>query len=230
MTPRALRAALLIALGLSAGCAATSPRLDVSDPSIQARMAVMALLREDFEAARPRLLHLASQCESGEHGRRAVLLLAAAELDTQNEAGSPATAAQLARSYLLLPDAPIQETVLARALYRLAADQGGLDSPGRGPTVAPRFDECGASPELEFRPLPETPAETGADRMRTLEARVAAQSDSLATMTALSDSLAMVRTAAEASRQRVTELEQELHRITQLLTSGAERHSGSDRE
>jgi hypothetical protein len=162
-----------------------------------------------------------------------VLLLAAAELDTGNEAGSPRAALQLARSYLLLPNAPPEEVVLARSLYRLAADLGGLtetappdslatESPPRGPFVAPRFDGCESTPELAFRPLPATSAETLADRERAFETSLAARSDSLA---ARSDSLATLRSALSASRRRVAELESELARITHLLTSGAERHS-----
>jgi hypothetical protein len=199
-------------------------------------MAVMALLREDFAAARPTLLELAGRCRTGEHGRRAVLLLAAAELDTGNEAGSPQTALQLARSYLLLPNAPREEVVLARSLYRLAADLGGLeetaqasDSLRLGPYVAPRFEGCESIPELTYRPLPATTAQTLADRERALETSLAARSDSLAarshSLAARSDSLAVLRNALSASRQRVTELESELDRITQLLTTGAERHT-----
>ena len=189
-------------------------------------MAVTALMNEDFESARPHLMALASQCQAGEHGRRAVLMLAASELDPGNGSGSPATAAELARGYLLLPDAPREEIVLARALYRVAADLGGLEettaaaeSTGAGLAIAPRFNACGEAPQLRFRNLPTTSDETLAARMQALEARLGAKSDSLAA----------ARTSAEASSQRVAELEQELERITQLLTSGAERLGASDR-
>jgi hypothetical protein len=226
MSPRAFSATLCAALILAGGCVPRSQPLDVRDPSVQSRMAVMALLREDFASARPTLLELAGRCRSGEHGRRAVLLLAAAELDTGNENGSPHTALQLSRSFLLLPDAPREEVVLARSLYRLAADLGGLedvapadDSLTVGPYVAPRFDGCDSTPELAYRPLPATTVETLADRERALESSIAARSDSLATL----------RGALSSSQRRVTELESELARITQLLTTGAERQSASVR-
>jgi hypothetical protein len=204
------------------GCAARSTIVDPSDPAVQARIAVMALSREDFDAARPRLLDLAAQCRSGQHGRRAVLLLAAAELDPANESGSPSAALHLARGYLLLPNAPRDEIVLARTLYRVAAELGGLDegsaaagsSPGV-PVIAPRFDGCDGDAELAFRPLPSTSSETLADRVHGLEATIEAQSDSL--------------TQLDATRARVTALEQELERITQLLTSGSERHGATQR-
>ncbi len=227
MSVRASAVTLLAALTSAAGCLTPiSSRVGVQDPAIQSSMAVMALEREDFASARPPRLELVGRCQSGEYGRRAVLLLAAAELDTGNEAGSPQAALQLARSYLLLPDAPPEEVVVARALYRMAADLGGSveapatsDSAPRGFHVAPRFDECDSVPDLMFRPLPSTSAETMAERERALEATVAARADSL---TALKSALA-------ASDHRVTELQSELDRITQLLTSGAERH-GVDRQ
>jgi hypothetical protein len=222
MSARAPSAALLAVLILAGGCVPRSRRIDARDPSVQSRMAVMALAREDYASARPTLLDLAGRCQSGEHGRRAVLLLAAAELDTGNEVGSPRAALQLARSYLLLPNAPREEVVLARSLYRLAADLGGLeetaptaDSLQTGPYVAPRFDGCESAPALTFRPLPATSSETRADRERALATSLAARADSLAAL----------RNELSASRERVTELEAELARITQLLTSGAERHS-----
>jgi hypothetical protein len=216
MSARALSATLLVVLVMAAGCVPRSQRVDVRDPAVQSRMAVMALLREDFAFARPTLLELAARCQAGEHGRRAVLLLAAAELDTGNEGGSPQTALQLARAYLLLPNAPREEVLLARSLYRLAANLGGLeetapatDSLPLGVHVAPRFDGCGSAPELAITD------ETLAGRERRLEASLAARSDSLAT----------VRSALAASRRRVEELETELARITELLTTGAERHT-----
>ncbi len=222
MSDRAHGTALLWALIFSAGCASASPSIPASEPAVRARLAVMALAREDFDRARPRLLELASQCQTGEHGRRAVLLLAAAELDTENESGSPTTALQLARSYLLLPNAPRDEVVLARALYRVAAELGGLEeaSTENAPVIAPRFDGCDATPELGFRPMPSTTNETVADRIHALEATIAAQADSLARLSAQTG----------ASRRRTAELEQQLERITQLLTSGAERQTSGARQ
>jgi hypothetical protein len=221
MRVRAPSATLIVVLFMAAGCVPRPQRVDVRDPAVQARMAVMALLREDFASARPTLLELVGRCQAGEHGRRAVLLLAAAELDTGNEDGSPRTALQLARAYLLLPNAPREEVLLARSLYRLAADLGGLEDTAPAPEappgveVAPRFDGCDSALELAYRPLPATTDETLAGRERRLEASLAARSDSLAT----------VRSALAASRQRVEELETELARITQLLTTGAERQT-----
>lgn len=221
MSVRARVASLSAWLALVSGCLPPrTPGLDLQDPAVQERMAVVALEREDFETARPRLLELAGRCSSGEHGRRAVLLLAAAELDTGNETGSPRAALQLARSYLLLPDPPREEVVVARALYRLAADLGGemaaptADSTSTGIIVAPRFDGCESDPDLRFRPLPATSSETLADRKKALES----------TLTVRSDSIAALRGALTESDRRVAELESELERITQLLTSGAERH------
>ncbi|MGE0159222.1 MAG: hypothetical protein AB7T31_07385 [Gemmatimonadales bacterium] len=220
-SPTALLLALSVAglTGLMGACARSVARPDVQDPAAEARIAVAALLDEDFESARPRLLALASECRSGEHGRHAVLLLAAGELDPGNAAGSPRAALQLARSYLLLPTAPLEEIVLARALYRLAAELEQVepapapDSLLPGPYVAPRFDDCASDPDLMYRPLPPTSEAALAERVRALEATIAAQSDSLR----------RIRAASASAARRVSELESELARITELLTSGAER-------
>ena len=241
MSDRARLARLVVGLtSFGAACMPTPPT-EVLDPSVQGRMAVMSVLREDFESARPRLLELSGRCRSGEQGRRAVLLLAAAELDTGNEAGSPQDALHLARSYLLLPNAPREEVVIARTLYRLAADLGGSvdavaapDSTTRGLHVAPRFDDCDSTPELRFRPLPSTRLQTVAGREVALEESLAMRTDSLVALSdslaALSDSLATVTDALAESNQQVTDLQGELDRIRRLLTSGAERHGSSDRE
>jgi hypothetical protein len=50
-----------------------------------------------------------------------------------------------------------------------------------------------------------------------------------ATIVAQADSLAKLRSAAATSQSRVEELEAEIARIMQLLTSGTERRSASDR-
>jgi hypothetical protein len=149
-----------------------------------------------------------------------MLLWAAAELDPGNSSGSPRLAAHLAGAYLLLPDAADDGRILARTLYRLAADLGGLAELPAGadvPTVPPlanRFDVCGLGfTDDTARPLPSlTPATTAA--------RVSAPD---AELTAYADSVGVLRSRDAAQRARIGELEAELQRITQLLTRGATR-------
>lgn len=120
--------AVLLAASMGA-CAALAPVSNRVTPAERARRAMTALQREAFALARYDLLALASDCRSGRYGRDALLLLAAAELDTGNPDGSPRLARQLAAQYLLLPDASPERVPLARSLYRLGADLGGPSAP-----------------------------------------------------------------------------------------------------
>ncbi|NIQ55244.1 MAG: hypothetical protein GWM92_12760, partial [Gemmatimonadetes bacterium] len=120
---RATGAMILAGIPLWAGCAfLTAPSGGGISPELRTRHAQVALDREAFDEAREHLVALGSDCASGAHGREALLLLAAAELDTGNPRGSSRLAAHAAASYLLLPDADPERVPLARALYRLGAD------------------------------------------------------------------------------------------------------------
>lgn len=211
--------ALLAAASLPA-CALHRGHPDGANPDYRARRAYDALHLDAFAVARNDLQWLASRCESGDLGRRALLLLAATELDPQNPRGSPHRAARAAGSYLLLPDADGEHVPLARALYRLAIDRGA--SPAdvartfageEAPLFAGRFDTCEPeAPVSATLSLPSTPVETTAERVRTLEARVA-------TLRMESDSL----------RVRAEELESELARITDLLRQGGRANATAGR-
>lgn len=120
--------AVLLVASMGA-CAALAPVSNRVTPAERARRAMTALQREAFALARYDLLALASDCRSGRYGRDALLLLAAAELDTGNPDGSPRLARHLAAQYLLLPDASPERIPLARSLYRLGADLGGPSAP-----------------------------------------------------------------------------------------------------
>jgi hypothetical protein len=87
--------------------------------------ATAALSRDDFPVAEGELAWLASRCDTGDRGRTALLLLAAAELDPANPNGDVDDAAYLSASYLQLPSLPEDDAQLARTLYRLALDRGG---------------------------------------------------------------------------------------------------------
>lgn len=197
---------VFVASSLSA-CALHAPRPDTSDPGYRARRAYDALHLDAFPVARNDLQWLAARCETGERGRRALLLLAAAELDPQNRRGSPHRAARAAASYLLLPDAEGEHVPLARALYRMAIDRGATpadvqDFAGEdGPSFAGRFDTCDAGGAVDSTlSLPTTPVETNAARMQALEASVLA-----------------LRTESDSLRVRAEQLETELERISELL-------------
>lgn len=194
---------LVFAACTLSACALRAPRPDNGDPDYRARRAFDALHLDAFPVARNDLQWLAARCEAGERGRRALLLLAAAELDPQNRLGSPHRAARAAASYLLLPDADGEHVPLARALYRLAIDRGATPADAQalagedGPLFAGRFDTCDADVPVDpTLSLPTTPVETTAARMQALEA------------------------AADSLRVHADQLETELERISELLREG----------
>jgi hypothetical protein len=185
---------------------------------------VTALIDEDFASAREDLLWLASRCEAGVHGRRAMLQLAAAELDTENPHGSPRAAALLAAGYLVLPDAEADQLPVARAMYRLAADRGGLsegaeeDGADPLPSLAVRFDTCQPMPDMEWaRRLPDPPGLTTSARIAALESELAAASDSLSILRERNGALGERNGALLA---RTEELEAEIQRVAELLRNG----------
>jgi hypothetical protein len=201
---------LVFAASSLSACALGTPRPDHSDPEYRARRAFDALHLDAFPVARNDLQWLAARCEAGARGRRALLLLAAAELDPENRHGSPHRAARAAASYLLLPDADGEHVPLARALYRLAIDGGATPADAQalagedGPLFAGRFDTCDADGPVDSTlSLPTTPIETSAARMQALEASVLA-----------------LRTESDSLRVRAEQLETELERISELLREG----------
>lgn len=205
----------LVALG--AGCSQAPPASPVG-PAARVEQAEMALILEDFVSARTDLLQLAAGCETSDERQRALLLLAAAELDPGNPRGSTDDAARLAASYLTLPEAPLGELALARAVYRLAIDRGGAVEWSDGESIElPAADEGDPLPRCiaEAAPwpvdLPVTPGLTTANRVATLREQVSVREDSLSALAyriALQDSV-------------IARLEAEITRITTLLTIAA---------
>jgi hypothetical protein len=217
------RAMTPLVMALSWGCTAV-PGAHRLTPANRAERAMTALQREAYRPARQELLALAGDCRSGEYGRKAILLLATAELDTGNPEGSPHAAARFASTYLMLPDATPEDVPLARALYRLGTDLSGPTDPGVEPEplppVAPRFDTCEPVSSTEpLPPLPTTPAVRAA-RVAALQAALAAHGDSLAVLQA----------AVRARTARIAELDAELERITELLKTGLPGHAAQERK
>lgn len=211
---------LLVAACSLSACALRGSGPDNTDPDYRARRAFDALHLDAFPLARTDLQWLAARCETGEHGRRALLLLAAAELDPQNRRGSPDRAARAAASYLMLPDAEGEHVPLARALYRLAIDRGARPADAEaayagedGPLFAGRFDTCEAEGPVDpTLSLPTTPVETNAARMQALER-----------------SFLALRVESDSLRIRARELEKELERIGELLREGGRTTAGGRR-
>lgn len=160
-----------------------------------------ALAEGDYGEAMARLHEVASRCESGDRGRRAVLLLATAALDPRNPVASADDGARLAVHFLGLPGSGSVERTVAETLYLLARGYGAPagdtlpDPAAEAATLAPRFDHCGAEGDVatSSRALPELP-----------------------------DSSYVARSRAERDRltARVNALQAELERIRALLQEG----------
>lgn len=218
--------ALLVAASVC-GCSLATITGDPTGSGPRLRRATAALEAGDFGAAERDLRWVAARCESGEHGRRALLLLAAAQLDTGNPYGSAQAAADMAARYLRLPDAPPEDLPLARALYRLALDLGaepvgigrartGLDDWG---PLADRFEQCdGPAPRYVWRSLPDPPAgSTTAAHLAALEEELAVRTDSLAALEQRVTVLSGRASELTAAVERITALEAEIARIRELL-------------
>lgn len=152
---------------------------------------VRALEEGEFDAASESLWRLASWCESGSYGRRALLVLAAATLDPRHRGSDPGEAARLAARYLQLPRVLPEERIVAETLYLMALARGGAvpgaqasaagGEEGREPAL--RFSDCDAPgggatvagseplPELPIPPAPELVRRARAER-DALRARV----------------------------------------------------------
>jgi len=130
---------------------------------------VRALEEGEYEQASESLWRLASWCESGSYGRRALLVLAATTLDPRNPGSDPDEAARLAARYLQLPRVLPEERIVAESLYLMALARGG-SPPGEGAAgsgdgderePALRFSDCdapgGGATVAGAEPLPELP-------------------------------------------------------------------------
>lgn len=106
------------------GAPAPGTPADGDGPSELTRASRM-LADGEYWAATARLRSLASTCEAGADGRRAVLLLATAALDPRNPDASPDRGASLAARYLTLPGINAEDRVTGEGLYLLAYGVGG---------------------------------------------------------------------------------------------------------
>lgn len=213
------RAVMLMLLPL-VGCASLRARVfGSSEAEARYARAVAAVDRADFSAAKPDLEWLVGRCRAGEEGRRALLLMASAELDVRNPGGSAAEAARLARAYLELPWGDETEVPIARSLYLLALDLEAV--PGYVPhqvsatasavPLAARFDHCDGGGEARRSEEPPVLAgPTTGQRFANLRFELDARSDSLS----------LARASVSAQALKIEELEAEIERIRKLLRGG----------
>lgn len=189
MSARVVRLGLLLASTLTVLSCATLGVGGGEGAEARDRLsrAVLALDRSDFGSATADLEWVASRCGSGERGRTALLLLAAAELDVRNPDRSPDRARWHAEAYLSSPGIPDEELPVARTLYLLAVDMGGTTAVGDAvaapspvadgedgpdaatPRVADRLGGCGEGGSRDHLPLPTHAGPTTAGRLAALQ-------------------------------------------------------------
>jgi hypothetical protein len=174
------------------------------DPPTDYERALELLQRQDVIAAELLLRQIASSCESGEDGKRALLFMSFMWLD-QHPRARPDSAALLAARFLSLPDTDLLERSLARSIYLVALEMGAdptlrparIEAPS---ALAPRFSNCDEPVPPVMVPLPELDREPLAVTVKRLEA----ERDSLARR------VASLEQSAGAQQNRVQELETEL--------------------
>lgn len=201
-------AVIVLAAGCAVGPGSAGPRSGGQGPAALMSDGIEAMEERDYREASGRLYRVTARCESGDRGRRALLLLAALALDPRNPDGSPDHAAWLTARALTLPEREPGEHLIAETLFLLALERGarvpvdGSDGPDRDgwPPVAARIRDCrGGEPAGTIRSAA-LPALPGAS-------------------TALLYS--QVRAERDALQSRVAELEAELARIRELLNGTA---------
>ena len=152
------RAALLIsvATGLLMGCATlTSPLRSKQEDRFKAGM--QALSHGDYVAARSELAWVAEHYANGTLGQRALLILAAIEMDPRNPLRRSDVGADLVGSFLRLPERDSWVDPVAQTLYLQGLEMGAAEE---------RAERAERDAE---RALPKLPGPTVSARIKAIE-------------------------------------------------------------
>lgn len=171
---------------------------------------IQALEGGEYQTASTHLARIASRCESGRPGRRAVLLLAGASLDPRNPRASPDRGARLAAHVLGLPGSDPSERALSETLYLLALDRGG-EPPGEAIPSGPEEMGADGDPARRFHDCDTLAGEAGQSRSVDLPRFPGTPS---------AEVLARTRGERDFLQSRVVTLQAELDRIRELLREG----------
>lgn len=208
--------AMALVLLLLAGCSLLQPVAEPVVPTVfEIGLAHMA--DGDFAAAEQAFRQSAARCESGSHGRRALLFLSFLALDPRNPAAHPDSSALMAARFLNLPGNTREETLEAEALYVTALDYGAdpeLRIDPANPGFAVRFGDCDQPfPPRDNRPLPDLEGST-LGRLQSLDEERSALTQE---NQQLRYTVRQLRHAADSLQAQVDTLETELERIRQLI-------------
>ena len=208
--------AVALFLLLAAGCSYLEPVPEPVGPS-PFEIGLARLADGDFASVEQTFRQVASRCESGSDGRRALLFLSFLALDPRNPAAHPDSAVLMSARVLNLPGNSREETLEAEALYVTALDYGAdpeLRIDPVNPGFAVRFGDCDQPfPPREDRLLPilDSPA---SGRLKLLDEEV----DSLTLQNQqLRYTVRQLRLSSDSLQAQLGTLQAELERIRQLL-------------
>lgn len=152
------RAALLVAAAACAVASCTTLKNHFVDPQSQFDIGVKAFASGDYATATTVLSALADKRPYERDGQRALLVLAAMQLDPRNAARRPEGGADLAARFLKTPEGDDWLDVVAQTMYLLGLELGSAEE---------RADQADA--RTEQRALPKLPGPSVPARIKTLE-------------------------------------------------------------
>ena len=145
--------------GLLVGCATVKAPLESSEEK-RFEDALAALARGDYRSAHEGFSWVAQNDRDDDHGRRALLILAALELDPRNPERRIGSGTDVAASYLALADRPAWTNPLAQTLYLLGLELGAAEE---------RVEKAEREAERAASRLPSLPGPSVSARIRTIE-------------------------------------------------------------
>lgn len=176
--------------GLLTGCATLKGSLE-SRGEQRFEESLAALARGDYRTAQEGLAWVAQNDADEDHGRAALLALAALELDPRNPARRIAVGADVAASYLALEDKEAWTNPVAQTMYLLGLELGAAEE---------RVEKAERAVERANARLPSLPGPSVSARIRNAEQ----ERDKL-------------KARVETLEKQLQEKEQELERIRKTI-------------
>lgn len=180
----------LVFAGLLAGCATLKAPFE-SRGQERLEQGLEALARSDYRTAHEHLTWVLQNDPDDEHGRRAMLVLAALEMDPRNPQRRIGAGADYVAAYLGAPDRATWTQPIAQTLYLLSLELGAAEE---------RAARAERAAERAQAQLPALPGPTVTARLRSAEQ----ERDRL-------------RTRVETLEKELAEKEQELERIKKTI-------------
>lgn len=155
------RATLLVAVPavVLVGCATISSAFR-SGGDDRFKTGVQALSNGDYNTARSELSWVAQHYSGNDEGQRALLILAALEMDPRNPTRRTDVGADLAASFLRLPERDTWVDPVAQTLYLLDLELGAAEQ---------RAEAAEAAQQRTQRELPKLPGPSVTTRLKDVE-------------------------------------------------------------